>query len=569
MVELVLHGGAFASARILQEVRGPRMNPMKTIIRLMRNRVPRLSCVPIIAVAVFAALHAQPTQYDLLLKNGRVVDGTGSPWFRGDVAIKGDVIAAIAPRIEGPATHVIDVADGVIAPGFIDIHTHARRGIFEVPTAANYVRQGVTTLLEGPDGSSDVPLAPFLAKLEALQKSVNIGSFIGQGTIRSRVMGDVNRAATPDELARMRALVEQGMKDGAFGLSTGLFYVPGTFTPTEEVIELARVAGRFGGSHVSHQRDDASKVLDSVKETIAIGEKGGLPTQVTHHKVIGKANWGKSVETLRLIDDARARGVDVTIDQYPYTASSTSIGSALLPAWALEGGRPETLARLKDPPQRAKIKTESAAMIRDERGGGDPKNVQLANCSWDPSLAGKTLADVTKQRDMEPTVENAGEAAMWIVEQGGCQAIFHAMSDEDLERIIRHPATMIASDGEIPIFGRANPHPRSYGTFARVLAVYVREKKLLTLEDAVRKMTAAPAARLALSDRGVLRPGLKADIAVFDPARVRDLATYVQPHQYAEGFSQVIVNGQAVFESGAMTDARPGRVLYGPGRVTP
>jgi len=545
------------------------MNPMKTIIRLMRNRVPRLSCVPIIAVAVFAALHAQPTQYDLLLKNGRVVDGTGSPWFRGDVAIKGDVIAAIAPRIEGPATHVIDVADGVIAPGFIDIHTHARRGIFEVPTAANYVRQGVTTLLEGPDGSSDVPLAPFLAKLEALQKSVNIGSFIGQGTIRSRVMGDVNRAATPDELARMRALVEQGMKDGAFGLSTGLFYVPGTFTPTEEVIELARVAGRFGGSHVSHQRDDASKVLDSVKETIAIGEKGGLPTQVTHHKVIGKANWGKSVETLRLIDDARARGVDVTIDQYPYTASSTSIGSALLPAWALEGGRPETLARLKDPPQRAKIKTESAAMIRDERGGGDPKNVQLANCSWDPSLAGKTLADVTKQRDMEPTVENAGEAAMWIVEQGGCQAIFHAMSDEDLERIIRHPATMIASDGEIPIFGRANPHPRSYGTFARVLAVYVREKKLLTLEDAVRKMTAAPAARLALSDRGVLRPGLKADIAVFDPARVRDLASYVQPHQYAEGFSQVIVNGQAVFESGAMTDARPGRVLYGPGRVTP
>jgi N-acyl-D-amino-acid deacylase len=532
-------------------------------------RVPRRSCVPIIAAAMFAALHAQPSQYDLLLKNGRIVDGTGSPWFRGDVAIKGDVIAAIAPEIDGIATRVIDVADSVIAPGFIDIHTHARRGIFEVPTAANYVRQGVTTLMEGPDGSSDVPLAPFLAKLEALQKSVNVGSFIGQGTIRSRVIGDVNRAATPDEVARMRALVEQGMKDGAFGLSTGLFYVPGTFTPTEEVIELARVAGRFGGSHVSHQRDDASKVLDSVKETIAIGEKGGLPTQVTHHKVIGKANWGKSVETLRLIDDARARGVDVTIDQYPYTASSTSIGSALLPAWALEGGRQQTLARLKDPSQRAKIKTESAAMIRDERGGGDPKNVQLANCSWDASLAGKTLADVTKQRDMEPTVENAAEGAMWIVEQGGCQAIFHAMSDEDLERIIRHPATMIASDGEIPIFGRANPHPRSYGTFARVLAVYVRDKKLLTLEDAVRKMTAAPAARLALSDRGVLRRGLKADIAVFDPARVRDLASYVQPHQYAEGFSQVIVNGQVVFENGAMTDARPGRVLYGPGRVTP
>jgi N-acyl-D-amino-acid deacylase len=509
-------------------------------------------------------LGAQPPQYDLLLKNGRIVDGTGSAWFRGDLAVRGDVISAVAPRIEAGAARVIDVGGSVIAPGFIDIHTHARRGVFEVPTADNYVRQGVTTLIEGPDGSSDVPLAPFLAKLDALQKSVNIGSFIGQGSVRSQIVGRSNRAATADEIERMKSLVEQGMKDGAFGLSTGLFYVPGTFTPTEEVIELARVAGRFGGSHISHQRDDASKVVDSVKETIAIGEKGGLPTQITHHKVIGKANWGKSVETLRLVDEARARGVDVTIDQYPYTASSTSIASALLPAWALEGGSEQTEARLKDPAQRAKIKIGAVAMIRDERGGGDPRNVQLANCRFDPSLAGKTLADVTTQRGMEPTVENAAEATMWIVGQGGCQGIFHAMSEEDLERIVRHPATMIASDGEIPIFGRAHPHPRSYGTFVRVLAVYVREKKILGLEDAVRKMTAFPAARLGLGDRGVLRPGLKADIAVFDPARVRDLATYVQPHQYADGVSHVIVNGHVVFENGSMTAARPGRVLYGP-----
>jgi N-acyl-D-amino-acid deacylase len=509
-------------------------------------------------------LRAQQPQYDLLLKNGRIVDGTGSAWFRGDLAVRGDVIAAIAPRIEAGATRVIDVRGSVIAPGFIDIHTHARRAIFEVPTADNYVRQGVTTLIEGSDGSSDVPLAPFLAKLDALQKSVNIGSFIGQGSIRSQIVGRGNRAATADEVERMKSLVEQGMQDGAFGLSTGLFYVPGTFTTTEEVIELARIAGRFGGSHISHQRDDAAKVVDSVKETIAIGEKGGLPTQITHHKVIGKANWGKSVETLRLVDEARGRGVDVTIDQYPYTASSTSIAAALLPAWALEGGSEQTASRLKDPAQRAKIKVESVAMIRDERGGGDPRNVQLASCNFDTSLAGKTLADVTTQRGTEPTVENAAETTMWIVEQGGCQGIFHAMSEEDLERIIRHPATMIASDGEIPIFGRAHPHPRSYGTFVRVLAVYVREKKILALEEAVRKMTAFPAARLGLGDRGVLRPGLKADIAVFDPARVRDLATYVQPHQYAEGVSQVIVNGQVVFENGAMTAARPGRVVYGP-----
>ena len=256
----------------------------------------------------------------------------------------------------------------------------------------------------------------------------------------------------------------------------------------------------------------------------------------------------------------------MTIDQYPYTASSTSIAAALMPAWVLEGGRDQTLARLKESGAREKAKAGIVAMIRDERGGGDPKNVQFASCGFDPSLNGKTLADLTRARGMAPTIHNAAEVVMWIVEQGGCQGIFHAMSERDLVRILRHPATMIASDGEVPIFGRANPHPRSYGTFARVLGVYVREKKVLTLEDAVRKMSAFPAARLGLSDRGVLREGLKADIAIFDAATVRDTATFQKPHQYAEGFSQVIVNGQVIFENGEMTEARPGRVLYGPGR---
>jgi dihydroorotase/N-acyl-D-amino-acid deacylase len=524
-----------------------------------------LTLLGIVAILLFALTEtpsAQNQPYDLLLRNGRIVDGSGSPWYRGDVALKGDTIVRIAPSIEGPATRVIDVGGQVISPGFIDIHTHARRGIFVVPTADNYVRQGVTTLMEGPDGGSPVPLKPFLERLEALPKSVNIGSFIGQGSVRSAVIGEVNRRATSVELDKMRALVEQGMKDGAFGLSTGLFYVPGTFTPTEEVIELARVAGRFGGIHVSHMRDEASGVIESVKETIAIGEQGGLPTQVTHHKIIGPANWGRSVDTLRLIDEARARGVDATIDQYPYTASSTSIQAALLPAWAQEGGREATLKRLKDPATRAKIKTESTRIIRNERGGGDPRNIVIASCDWDRSLAGKNLADVTRLRSMEPTVENAAETAMWIVEQGGCSGIFHAINEADLERILRHPATMIGSDGEVPVFGKDQPHPRSYGTFARVLAVYVREKKTITLEDAVRKMASFPAARLGLLDRGLLRPGMKADIAVFDPARVRDAASFEQPHQYAEGFSLVIVNGQVVFERGAMTAARPGRVLY-------
>ena len=531
------------------------------------HRWPAACLAAVMAVVVWiACIAAQPAPYDLVLRNARIVDGTGSPWYRADLGMRGTTIARIAPSIDEPALRTIDVGGEVVAPGFIDIHTHAARGIFQIPTADNYVRQGVTTLIEGPDGSSPVPLGPFLAKLEALQKSVNVGAFIGQGSIRSRVIGEVNRTATADELERMRGPVEEGMTEGAFGLSTGLFYVPGTFTPTDEVIELAKVAGRFGGIHISHMRDETSRVLDSVNETIAIGERGGLPTQVTHHKVIGRPNWGKSVETLQAVDAARARGVDATIDAYPYTASSTSIQGALFPAWAQEGGRKQVLARLADPAIRPKIKAEIVRVIRNERGGGDPKNIVVANCDWDASLAGRNLSEVTERRGLSPTVEDAAEAAMWLVESGGCQGIFHAIGEEDLERILRHPATMIGSDGEIPTFGKASPHPRSYGTFVRVLAVYARERKIITLADAVRKMTAFPAQRLGLLDRGLVRPGMKADLVVFDPARVRDLATFEKPHQYAEGVSRVITNGQVVFEGGAMTAARPGAVLYGPGR---
>jgi dihydroorotase/N-acyl-D-amino-acid deacylase len=309
-------------------------------------------------------------------------------------------------------------------------------------------------------------------------------------------------------------------------------------------------------------RDEASRVVDSVKETIAIGERGGLPTQLTHHKIIGTANFGKSVDTLRLVDEARKRGVDATIDQYPYTASSTGIGAALLPSWAQEGGREKVVSRLKDQGVRADIKSEVVRAIQNERGGGDPKNVVLARCQWDPSLDGKNLAEVTRIRGLEPTIANAAETAMWIVEQGNCSAIFHAIGEEDLRRILRHPATMIASDGGIPVFGTGSPHPRNYGTFARVLAVYVRELNTLTLEEAVRKMSAFPAQRLGLTDRGLLRPGMKADIAVFDPAKVRDLATFEKPHQYAEGFSTVIVNGTLVLDAASVLPARPGRALY-------
>ncbi len=530
-----------------------------------------LGAVTFIAVAGIG-LAPQPAAaqdapaFDLVLRNGRVVDGTGSPWYRADVAIRDGLIAAVGPTIEGTARRVIDVGGLVIAPGFVDVHSHGGGGIFEVPTADNYIRQGVTTLIAGPDGSSALPLAPWLDSLAALPRTVNMGSMVGQGTIRSSVIGSVNRSATPDEIERMRALAEQAMRDGAFGLSTGLFYVPGTFTPTEEVIELARVVGRLGGIHVSHMRNEAAGVVESVRETIRIGEEGVLPTQVTHHKVIGPGYWGASVQTLRLIDEARARGVDATIDSYPYTASATSIHAALLPAWALEGGLQRTRERLADPAQRARIRDESARIIDLERGGGNPDNVVISSCGWDASLAGKTLGDVMEMRGLEESLHGAAEAAFWLTEQGGCGGVFHAISEDDLVRVLRHPATMVASDGDVIVFGRAHPHPRSYGTFARVLSQYVRERGVLTLEEAIRKMSAFPAQRMGLHDRGLIRPGLAADIAVFDPAAVRDVATFELPHQYAEGFALVIVNGEVVLDAGRVTDARPGRVLYGPAR---
>jgi dihydroorotase/N-acyl-D-amino-acid deacylase len=515
-------------------------------------------------IAAAITCHAQTAGVDLLIKNARIVDGTGSPWYRGDVAIRGDTIVQIAARIDQPAAHVIDARGDVVAPGFIDIHTHAREGIFNVPTAENYVRQGVTTLIEGPDGNSPVPLRPFLERVESLRITPNFGAFIGHGSIRENVLGAAKRTATPAELERMRALVRQGMEDGAFGLSSGLFYVPGTFAPTDEVVDLARVAGQMGGIHVSHMRNEAAGILDSVRETIEIGERGGLATQVTHHKVIGKPHWGKTVQTLQLIDAARARGIDATIDQYPYTASSTRVQAALMPAWALEGGRDRIVERLRTASTREQIKKETIRLIKEERGGGDPQNVQLARCTWDESLAGKRLGDVTKQRGLQPTPENAAETALWIVEQGDCIAVFHAIDETDLQRVLRHPATMVASDGEVPVFGQASPHPRSYGTFARVLGRYVRELRVITLEDAVRKMSAYPAQRLGLMDRGVLRAGLKADLVVFDPAEIQDLATFEQPHQYARGVSLVVVNGDIAFQDGKMTEARPGRVLHGP-----
>ena len=524
----------------------------------------RVWLVAVLLVAAWRLDAQDVVTFDLIIRGGRIVDGTGNPWFSADLGVRGDRIASIGDLTEASAPRVI-AADGlVVAPGFIDPHTHARRGIARVPTADNALLQGVTTLTEGNDGSSPFPIGEHLRQMTELAISPNWAVYVGQGTIRSRVVGDDDRTATAAELSEMSALVDQAMAEGALGLSTGLFYVPGVFSSTEEVIVLARAAAARGGIYISHMRDEAQGLLDSVRETIRIGEEAGLPVQMTHHKAIGRDAWGLSSESLALVDAARARGVDVTIDQYPYTASQTSI-TAVVPAWAQDGGRADLIARLSDPETRRRIKTEIVYRIDRDRGGGDPDNIVIGLCEWDPSLEGQSLADIATARGLEPTFSNAADLVMEIIERGGARAIYHAMTETDVERIMRHPVTAIGSDGGVSVLGEGVPHPREYGTFARVLGRYVRERGVLTLEDAVRKMSSATAQRLGLVNRGLLRAGYFADIVILDAERIRDRATFENPHQYAEGVTHVLVNGVLVVDDTRHTGARPGRVLFGPG----
>ena len=518
-----------------------------------------------ILLATFSTAEiAAQESFDVLIRGGRVIDGTGNPWVFADVGIRGQRIAVVGSLDEAQADTVIDASGLVVAPGFIDPHTHAVRGIFDVPGAESSLLQGVTTLLEGNDGTSPYPIDEHLDEIRALGISPNWATFIGQGTIRSTVMGTVDRPANSEDLQRMKTLVAEAMEQGAIGISTGLFYVPGSFSTTEEVIELSRVAADYGGIYISHMRDEVAGLLDSVNETIRIGEEAGLPVQITHHKAMGADNRGASVTTLGLIDAARARGIDITMDQYPYTASQTKV-AALVPQWAQAGGTEALLERWSDPAVGPQIKAEIVDRILHDRGGGDPANVSISLCEWDPSINGKNLAEIAVERGMEPTPENAADIVMDIIRGGGAQAVYHAMFEEDVERIMQHPATAIGSDGPLSVFGAGTPHPRQYGTFARVLGRYVRERGIMSLEEAVRKMSGATAQRLGIRDRGILREGFYADIAVFDAANIRDLATFENPHQYAEGVQFVLVNGVVVVNEGAHTGARPGQVLHGPG----
>ena len=504
------------------------------------------------------------TQFDTLIRNGRIIDGSGNPWYEADVGIVGDRIVRIGNLANADASQVIDATGLVVAPGFIDPHTHALRGIFDVPTAESSLLQGVTTLTEGNDGSSPWPIDAHYRDIEALDISPNWSVFVGQGTIREQVIGTEDRDATPAELERMKTMVAEAMQQGALGISTGLFYVPGNFTPTEEVVELSRVAAQYNGIYISHMREEAAQLLDSVTETIRIGEQANIPVQITHHKVIGAGNWGASVDSLRLVDEARARGVDITIDQYPYTASQTGI-TALVPQWAQEGGHDQLLARIDSQETRPALKAAVVENILFDRGGGDPKNVFISHSRWNRDLEGKNLAELAIEQGMEPSPENAAEVVFDIIKGGGATAVYHAIDSEDIDRIMRHPATAIGSDGAMGVFGEGAPHPRQYGTFARILGHYVRERGVLTLEDAVKKMSSQTAQRLSIRDRGLLVQGYFADIAIFDAQEISDKATFENPHQYAVGMKYVLVNGELVVANGQHTGRRPGRIIHGPG----
>ena len=522
-------------------------------------------CISLVTLlALLLPSFGNSQDYDLIIRGGKVVDGSGNPWYYADIAIKNDRIAEIGQLSNHEAKRVIDAHGLVVAPGFIDPHTHALRGIFEVPNAESALLQGVTTLTEGNDGSSPYPIDRHYADIDNLRISPNWAVFVGQGTIRQRVIGFGLRKATPDEMERMKQMVRDAMEQGALGISTGLFYVPGSFTSTEEVIELSKVAAEYNGIYISHIREEAAQLIDSVQETIRIGEEADIPVQITHHKVIGVENWGASIESLRLVDEARKRGVDVTIDQYPYTASQTSI-NALIPQWAQAGGREEMLSRINSAETYSTIKNEVVAKILYDRGGGDPKNVFISRNSWDPDMAGKNLAELAIDAGLEPTPENAADVVFDIIRGGGATAVYHAIGPEDVDRIMLHPATAIGSDGPVGVFGEGAPHPRQYGTFARVLGLYVRERKILSLEEAIRKMSSQSARRLGIHDRGLITKGYFADIAIFDPNEIIDKATFENPHQYAIGTKFVLVNGTVVVENGQHTGARPGRILHGPG----
>lgn len=509
-------------------------------------------CLPLAAGAGLSA-----REYDVLIRGGRVLDGTGTPWFAADVAIEGDRIVAVGKLTGATAPQVVEAAGLWVAPGFIDGHTHAGSlDRAETSGAAPLLTQGITTAFLNPDGGGPTNLPAQAAAILKQRPGVNVAQLIGHNSVRREVLGNADRAPSAEELARMAALVRRGFEAGAFGLSAGPFYTPGTFSKTEEHIALARVAAEFDGFYTSHVRDEADYtigVVAAVDEVIRVAREARLPGIVTHIKVLGPRVWGQSAEIIRRVEAARAGGVEVFADQYPYEASSTGLTAALVPAWAQEGGAGALAGRLASPEQRSRIRREMIENLERRAGAA---NIQIRTHRADPTLEGQRLDAIARARLLEPV-----DAAIALITAGGASIVSFNMQEADIRAFMVQPWTMTCSDGELVAPGEGVPHPRSYGPYARKLRRYVVEEKVLTVERAVHSMTGLPATVFRVRDRGVIRPGAMADVVVFDLAAVRDRATYERPHQLSEGMRHVFVNGRASLVDGRLTDARNGRVL--------
>ncbi|MBA2305950.1 MAG: D-aminoacylase [Acidobacteria bacterium] len=516
------------------------------------------------AFVAMGSLSAEPAQppYDVLILNGRVMDGSGNPWLRGDVGIRGGRVVAVGRLTDARAATVIDAADRVVAPGFIDVHSHAAEGMTReaLRQAQPLLAQGVTTIMANPDGGGPADLAEQRAALERGGIGPNVGLLVGHGRVRSTVMGGANREPTAEELARMRGLVRRAMEQGAFGLSSGLFYTPGSYAKTDEVIELTKVAAEFGGVYTSHIRDEGNYslgVVAAVEEVIRIAEEAKTIGIVSHVKALGPDNWGLAHAITHRIDSARARGVQVFADQYPYEASSTSLAAALLPDGVVAPTSKQLAAPAGLPAdQQAIVQRAQQVATENLRRRGGAGAIMIAHYRPEPALEGQSLEQIAADRK-QPAVRTALD----LIARQSPSIVSFNMSEEDIAELMEQPYTMTSSDGGLVAMGEGKPHPRNYGSFARKLSRYVRERRIITLEQALRSMTSLPATVFGLKDRGVIREGSIADIVVFDPAKVVERSTYTDPHQLAEGMAHVLVNGEPVIANGKFTSARPGKVL--------
>jgi N-acyl-D-aspartate/D-glutamate deacylase len=516
--------------------------------------------IPAILLLFGVPVLTQPAPFDIVIRNGRVLDGSGNPWRAADIGIRGGRIVEVGRLTNASATRVIDAAGLTVTPGFIDVHSHAATGLSgALKDARQLLAQGITTAMLNPDGGGPTDLRTQRAGFEQRGIGVNVALYVPHGSIRRDVIGMADRDPTGPELEQMIASARRGMEAGGIGLSSGLYYAPGSYAKTEEVIALARIVGEMGGVYESHIRDEADYtvgVVAAVQEVIRIAEEARLPAVVGHMKALGPASWGLSMALVEKLQQARDRGVEVYADQYPYAASGTGIVGALIPRWAEVGGRPELLKRI----QGGEHERLAADMRRNLERRGGAETLVISSYRSDPTLEGKTLAAVAAAMHQPPE-----EAAMALLLQGDASLVSFNMSERDIELIMKQPFTMTCTDGDLVPFGQGKPHPRGNAAFARKIRMYVQDRGTIDLPFAVRSMTSLPAAVYGLKDRGELRPGAWADILVFDPARVRDVATYTEPHQLSEGMAYVLVNG-VLAKDGATWSGRLGGKVVTPER---